>query len=319
MEIFNTLVLFLIGFFILIKGANWLVSGARSVAAVFNISPWFIGLVIVGIGTSIPEFSINIASVWNGNLIGLETIIGSNTFNILVIIGLSAILSPVVLRRVWVLRDLTFNILAIVAAALVIIFPIAGDPSWVGVTRPEALALAVLFLAWIVFMFHRHDTADDSVDYEVFSGFVSFMLIAVGIVGVFFGGRWVVDGAESIALLLGISPALVALTVVAIGTSLPELTVSITAFVRRQGSIAVSNVIGSNIFDFLGIIGITALMRPIPVVGSLQFDIFAALIAALALFCAMYVIGKRYTLSRFEGALLLSVYLLYLAVIFWRG
>src|SRR3989344_4577359 len=149
----STFILFVVGFFFLIQGANYLVAGARSVAKLFNASPWFVGLVVVGIGTSIPELAITIASVFNNNEVGLATLIGSNIFNMLFILGFSAVLSPLVLKRIWVRRDLVFNALAIISAGLVILLPLLGDPTWVGVTKLEALGLLLLFLSWIVYMF----------------------------------------------------------------------------------------------------------------------------------------------------------------------
>ena len=137
--------------------------------------------------------------------------------------------------------------------------------------------------------------------------------------GVFFGGQWVVHGAEAIALLHGISPSLVALSVVAIGTSLPELTVAIVAILKKQKGIAVGGIIGSNIFDFLGIIGIAGLLYAIPANILLQFDIFVALFAALLLFIMMFFVGKRYTIGRLEGFVLMLFYVLYLVFIFGRG
>lgn len=318
MELFITLLLFCVGFFILIKGANWLVSGARSIARVFEVSPWFVGLVIVGIGTSIPEFSINVASVFNGQTIGLETIIGSNTFNILVILGVAALVTPIVLRRTWVVRDLLCNIGAIAISAAVILLPVFGG-DMLGVTRLEALFLFLLFLAWMGFMFYQHDRDEENADYEVFSGFVSMVFIVAGLVGVFVGGQWVVSGAEAIASSLGVSSALIALTLVAAGTSLPELTVSLVALLRRQGSLAVGNVIGSNIFDFLGIIGITALLRPIVISERIQFDIFAALCAALLLLGLVLIARRPYTLSRVAGGLMVTAYLCYLLLVLYRG
>jgi len=320
MELFNTLFLFFVGFFILIKGANYLVSGSRSLAAILSISPWFVGLVIVSMGTSIPEFAINIAAAFNGGTIGLETIVGSNIFNILVILGLSALISPIVFRPFWIQRDLVLSILAIAVASVAILFPVFGDAELLGVTRLEGLALSALLLLWIIYIFRKHDgEGDQSVDYQVFSGFVSFLLIMIGILGVFFGGRWVVDGAKAIALLGGVSPELVALTVVAIGTSLPELVVSFVAFAKKQGGIAVGNIIGSSIFNFLGIVGITAFIHPINVGEMVRFDILAVLGVALLLFVATFVIGKRYTLSRLWGAFFLLMYALYIVFIFWRG
>ena len=313
-----SLILFFIGFYILIKGAKTLVNGAVSVARIFNISNWFIGVVIVGIGTSIPELSINLASVFNGNTIGLGTIIGSNTFNILFILGISALFYPILMKKEWVLKDFVFNILAVIIAAFFIIFPVFGDSDFLGVTRGEALFLLALFVGWILYMFYRKHSNESGSDYKIFSVFTSFIMVLAGIVGVFIGGRWVVGGAETIAELFGASESLIGLTIIAIGTSLPELTVSVVALLRKRIGIAVGNIVGSNIFDFLGIIGITALLRPIATFPSVQFDIFAALGAALLLFAFTF-IGRKYILSRLEGLIFIAGYIVYLVLIIWRG
>lgn len=313
-----SLILFFVGFYVLIKGAKILVNGAVSVARIFNISNWFIGVVIVGIGTSIPELSINLASVFNGGTIGLGAIIGSNTFNILFILGISALFYPILMKKEWVLRDFLINIFSVVVTAIIIIFPVFGDNSFLGVTRSEALFLFSLFIGWILYMFYRKHSNDDNSEYKVFTVFTSFIMVLAGIIGVFVGGRWVVDGAEIIAQLFGASESLIGLTIVAVGTSLPELTVSITALIKRRTGIAVGNIVGSNIFDFLGIIGITALLRPIATFPSVQFDIFAALGATLLLFAFTF-IGRRYILSRFEGLVFITVYVVYLILIIWRG
>lgn len=318
MELVNTLVLFGVGFFLLIRGANMLVWGATSIATILQMSGWLIGVVIVGIGTSIPELSINIASVFNGNEIGLGAIIGSNTFNTLFILGMLAIVSPLVMKPKWIRRDFILNIAAVLVAAVVILLPLLGSTTFGGVGRAEGAVLFALFVFWLIFLFHGRAAPDGDTDYKVFSFATSLFMILVGIVGVFFGGRWVVDGAGALAAAVGISPSLVALTVVAMGTSLPELTVSLTALWHRKANIAVGNIIGSNIFDFLGIIGITALIHPIPVRESLRFDILAALGAALLLFLAVHV-GRRYVLARSAGVFFVCTYILYLAVIIMRG
>jgi cation:H+ antiporter len=318
MEISLPLILFFIGFYILIKGASILVRGAVSIARLFNISNWFIGVVIVGIGTSIPEFSINIASVFNGSTIGLGTIIGSNTFNILFILGFSAIFFPIQMKKEWVFKDFLLNIVSILAAACVIIFPIFGDSEFLGVTRSEALFLFILFIAWLLFMFFRKAKFDGVADAKVFTVFSSFVMIIAGIIGVFIGGKWVVHGAEVIASLFNVSSTLIALTIIAAGTSLPEFTVSIVAMIKKRTGIAVGNIVGSNIFDFLGIIGITALLRPIVIVNKLQFDISAALGAALLLF-ALTFIGRKYILSRIEGLIFIMSYIAYIVFMIWRG
>lgn len=313
-----SLVLFFIGFYILIKGARILVNGTVSIAHIFNISNWFIGVVIVGIGTSIPELSINLSSVFNGNTIGLGTIIGSNTFNILFILGVSAFLYPITMKREWVLKDFLFNIGAVLISSVVIIFPLFGEGEFLGVTRLEALFLLGFFALWIWYMFHRKHGDEGVSDYKIFSAFTSFLMVVAGFIGVFIGGRWVVGGAETIAGLFGVSDSLIGLTVVAAGTSVPELTVSIVALMERKTGIAVGNIVGSNIFDFLGIIGLTALLKPIEIFSHVRFDIFAALFATLLLF-ALTFIGRKYILSRIEGLIFILGYVTYLVLVIWRG
>ena len=318
MEIIISLILFFTGFYILIKGAKILVDGAISIARIFNISNWFTGVVIVGIGTSIPEFSINIASVFNNSPVGISAIIGSNTFNILFILGVSALFCPISMKKEWVIKDFLFNIIAVIVSAVVIIFPLFGKSGFLGVERIEALFLLTLFIGWSLYMFNRKIDDEKNVDYKIFSAFSSFVMIIVGFIGVFVGGHWVVDGAETIAVFFNASPALIGLTIVAAGTSLPELTVSMVALFKRRTEIAVGNIIGSNIFDFLGILGITALFRPIVVPSSAQFDIFATLGSVFLLF-ALTFIGRKYILSRIEGLIFIIGYILYLFFIIWRG
>ena len=318
MEIIISLILFFTGFYILIKGAKILVDGAISIARIFNISNWFTGVVIVGIGTSISEFSINIASVFNNSPVGISAIIGSNTFNILFILGVSALFYPISMKKEWVIKDFLFNIIAVIVSAVVIIFPLFGKSGFLGVERIEALFLLTLFIGWSLYMFNRKIDDEKNVDYKIFSAFSSFVMIIVGFIGVFVGGHWVVDGAETIAVFFNASPALIGLTIVAAGTSLPELTVSMVALFKRRTEIAVGNIIGSNIFDFLGILGITALFRPIVVPSSAQFDIFATLGSVFLLF-ALTFIGRKYILSRIEGLIFIIGYILYLFFIIWRG
>lgn len=318
MEFFNALVLFALGFFILIRGAQILVKGATSVARIFNISTWFIGVAVVGIGTSIPELSINLVSAFEGSGVGLGTIIGSNTFNILFILGVSALFTPIVLQKRW-LADFWLNAFAVVIAGVVILFPVFGDSAHNGITQSEGVLLFGLFIGWLFLMFHRGSGAAESeVDYQVFGFFTSFVMVAAGVVGVFFGGGWVVDGAESLARTFNVSPAVIALTIVGAGTSLPELTVSVVAALRKNMGIAVGNVIGSNIFDFLGILGITSIAHAVAVVGDTRFDIAATLLATLLLLATVF-IGRRLTLGRIEGLVLVAAYLVYLAVFFIRG
>jgi len=275
-------------------------------------------LVIVGIGTSLPELSINIASAFDGSLIGLETIVGSTTFNVLFILGFSAVLYPLALKEVWVRRDIAIDLAAVALAALIITLPVLGDDRFLGIARAEGWLLGGLLLAWMVYMYRQRAILDDGIDVQVFTLVTSLVLVIAGIVGVFVGGRWVVDGASTIAGLLGISKALIALTAVAIGTSLPELTVSVVAVFKKQTGLAVGSIIGSNIFNFLGILGFTALLRPIATQELFRFDIMASL-GAIALLLALTLVGTRYTITRSKGALLIGLYIVYLVVIIVRG
>lgn len=316
MEVVNSLILFVLGFYILIKGAQLLIRGAVSLARVFNVSNWFIGAFVISIGTSIPELSINIASTFTGNNIGLATIIGSNIFNIFVILGLSAIFYPLVMRREWVVKDAFFNIVFIFIATVMILFSVVGE-SFDGIARGEGLILLSIFFVWVWFLFHRKSSVEEETDIEVVTLFAAFIMVVLGIVGVFIGGQWVVDGAVTVALLLGAEPAFVGLTIIAIGTSLPELTVSLVALSRGSTSIAIGNILGSSIFSFLGVLGITALINPIVVLPGIQFDIFVVLTAAV-LFFTLMLVGRRYTLSRPEGVLFLMLYFSYIVFLIIR-
>lgn len=316
MEVVNSLILFVLGFYILIKGAQLLIRGAVSLARVFDVSNWFIGAFVISVGTSIPELSINIASTFTGNNVGLATIIGSNTFNIFVILGLSAIFYPIVMRREWIVKDAFFNIVFIFIAMVMILFSVVGD-SFSGITRGEGLILLSIFFVWVWFLFHRKSSVEEETDIEIVTIFTAFIMVVLGVVGVFFGGQWVVDGAEIIAIFLGAEPAFVGLTLIAIGTSLPELTVSLVALSKGSTSIAIGNILGSSIFSFLGVLGITSLINPIVVLPGIQFDIFVVLTAAV-LFFTLTLVGRRYTLSRLEGTLFLILYFLYIVFLIFR-
>lgn len=311
-----TLLLFAIGFLILIRGANVLVDGSVSLARRLNVSGIVIGLVIVGIGTSIPEFAV----AFLGNLLGegeisLGTIIGSNTFNILFILGLSAVISPLALKPAWVARDLVWNIAAVGIAAL---FALAGDGD-PAITRAEGLLLLILFAAWLGVTLRQADGQDrEPTPVRMVTLPIAILMVLAGLAGVLLGGKWVVDGAVAIAGALGMSEAFIGLTLVGVGTSLPELVVSTVAAWRKQVGIAVGNIVGSNIFDFLMIIGASAIVRPIAFPPELTLDLAVTIGSALVLFLSMFV-GERYTLKGWQGAFFLAFYLGYLLYLVGRG
>lgn len=304
------LIFFFIGFYILIKGASFLVNGAASFAHKFKISRIVIGLVIVGIGTSIPEFAISfMANLLDQKEIGLGTVIGSNIFNILFILGLCAILFPLTLKEIWVRRDLAWNIFAVIVAGT-----LALDGK---LSHLDGVVMLIAFVVWLIHVTKegkRNKEEDEKESFHIVAIPIAMLMILAGFLGVLLGGKWVVDGAEAIARNFGMSEALIGLTIVGIGTSLPELAVSVIAAYKKQPGIAIGSVIGSNIFDFLMILGASSLVKPIAFPSNMFFDVGMTLFATILLYIFMFT-GQRHTLKRFEGFIFIVLYIAYLAYI----
>ena len=305
-----TIFLFFIGFYILIKGANFLVEGAVFFAHRFKISHIVIGLVIVGIGSSIPEFAITfVSNLLNQKEIGLGTVIGSNTFNILFILGFCALLFPLTLKEIWVKRDLVWNIGAVLFSAI-----LALDGQ---ITRFDGFFMLVVFILWLFHVLKEnkdHKDEDEKETFHIVAVPIAIAMIFAGFLGIILGGKWVVDGAVALAKNFGISQTIVGLTILGIGTSLPELAVSAVAAYKKQSGIAIGTIIGSNIFDFLMILGASALVKPIFFPKNMFFDIGVTLFSAILLYLFMFT-GQHHTLKRFEGFIFIAIYIAYLAYI----
>lgn len=310
-----TLVLFFVGFYILIAGANFLVEGCSSIARRFHISNLVIGLVIAGIGTSIPEFAVSlIGDIIGEEQVGVGTIVGSNIFNILFILGFTALIIPLRFRQEWVDRDLKWNIFAVFAAtAFALPF---GDGV---VTRVEGLAMLIIFILWLyTTIVHSNSIDKEHPPIRILTAPLALVLIISGIGGVVLGGKWVVEGASALAVFWGMSEALIGLTIIGIGTSLPELAVTFVAAYRWQPGIAIGNIIGSNIFDFLMILGFGAFVQPIIFPKVLEADIIIALAAAMVLYGSLF-IGEMYVLKRWQGFTFVFLYISYIVYIMERG
>lgn len=317
--------LLLIGFVLLIKGADWLVNGATAIAARFGVSDLIIGLTIVSMGTSLPELIINVIASMKGNSeLATGNVLGSNIANILLILGVTALICDLPVHRNTILSELPFSL----AAALLIGFlansSLGYEPEKeLSISRGDGLIVLFFFLLFMIYitMIAREDqqkkTDSPGAANQSNTG-KSLLFIAAGMGSLFLGGKWVVDGAVYIAGLYGMSETFIGLTVVALGTSLPELVTSVMAALKRNTDIAVGNAIGSNIFNLLWILGVSSVIRPLPFNVASNVDILVVIASTCLIFLAL-IIGRRMVIKRVEGIIFLLSYLGYLAFVVMRG
>lgn len=309
-----TYFLFIIGFVLLIKGADLLVDGSASIAKKLKISSIVIGLTIVAFGTSAPEFIVNIfASVQGNSEIAIGNILGSNIANILLILGISAIIYPITAKKNTVLKEIPLSLLAIVILGLMANDAIIDGKAFSSITRIDGFILLAFFMIFLYYIFGITKSADDIAkkdEIKVFSYTKAIIYITLGLVGLVIGGKWIVDGAVKIAELFNLSQSLIGLTIVAIGTSLPELATSAVAAYKKESDIAIGNVVGSNIFNIFWVLGVSAIIRPLPFSLSSNGDIMMTIIASVLLFLVMFV-GKKRIIERWQGVLMVTSYVAY--------
>jgi cation:H+ antiporter len=312
--------LFVIGFVLLIKGADWLVDGASALAKRFNISDLVIGLTIVSFGTSAPELFVNVYSSYVGNTgITIGNILGSNIANILLILGVSSLIFPLAVQKNTTWKEIPFSLLAAIMVGIMAAdFYLDGIPVS-AITRSEGLVLLSFF---IIFMYYIFETSkseqqenskniSDETNNHNQPIYKSILFILLGLTGLSLGGKWIVDGAVSIATTLGVSQSLIGLTIIAVGTSLPELATSAIAAYKKNADIAVGNVVGSNIFNVFWILGVSSIINNIPFDQKNFIDIGITIFASLLLFLFMF-IGKKHILQRWQGILFLLLYITYI-------
>ncbi len=301
-------VLILAGFLLLVAGGEVLVRGAVALAARLGISPLLVGLTVVGFGTSTPELVTSLDAAFAGAPgIAVGNVIGSNTANILLILGVAAMLAPISVDRAAFLRDGGVAMAAALAALAVVL---AG-----ALSRPAGALLVLGLLGYIAFAWWRERISPDGpMDVKLHSPAVSVALALGGIALTVLGARFLVSGATDLAAAWGVPEAVIGVSIVAVGTSLPELATAVVAAMRKQGDIAFGNIVGSNIYNVLGILGVTALVKPIPVPAEIAaFDIWVMLAASVAL---TVVAATGWRITRAEGAALLAAYAAYCTVLF---
>jgi len=311
-------ILFAIGFVFLLKGADLLVDGASLLASKLGVSQLIIGLTIVAFGTSAPELVVAIISSLEGtSQVVLGNVIGSNISNILLILGAAAILYPLKIKYSTIWKEIPFSLLA----ALLLLALVSNGGGIEHLTFYDGITMLSVFLIFIYYTFSeskQEKKKKQIVKFEKKKLYRTFLMIIAGLIGLLLGGKWVVDGAIFIARNFGLSEFLISATIIAIGTSLPELAVAVSASLKHKADIAIGNVVGSNIFNILLVLGTTSLVAPISVPGFVSTDIVFLVYMTALLFGFVY-INKKKQLEKWHGVVFIVLYIAYLFFLIGRG
>lgn len=315
-------ILLIIGFVLLIKGADYFVEGASNIAVKLKVSPLLVGLTIVAFGTSSPEATISILAALEENAgMVLGNIVGSNIANIALVLGVTAMIAPLTVKSETIRKEIPFALLG-----AVVLFILMADVALQGaveniITRGDAFIILLFFVIFLYYVFEmamkNRSEASADVDADIGSSWTKNIVITIaGLAAIIFGGELVVDSATEIALALGMSDTLVGLTIVAIGTSLPELITSVTAAVKKQGDMAIGNVVGSSIFNIFFVVGLTGTVAPLAV----DSKIFTDTIIMILLTVLLLIFSRtRYSIGRMEGVILVLSYAAYMVYIIIRN
>lgn len=305
MSILLQFVLLIVGFVFLIKGSDFFVDGASSIASLLKIPTIIVGLTIVAFGTSAPEAAVSITSAITGNnAMAVSNVIGSNLFNILMVIGISALLGELLMEKDVLNEDLPFLVgITVLFAAFIII-------GW-NVSQIEGIILLIILIAYVAHLIKSAKKSDNAnvVEKPKFTLPYSILFIIIGLAGIVIGGDLVVNSASDIAIAFGMSETLVGLTIVAIGTSLPELVTSLTALKKGENQLVIGNVIGSNIFNILFVLGASSAITAISLDSSMLIDVtFMVFVTVLC-----FIFGKTQDkFDRKEGAILVALFIAYM-------
>ena len=308
MNIFTALLLLVLGFVLLIKGADYFVDGASSVAKKFRIPSIIIGFTIVAMGTSLPECAVSVtASLANNNALAISNVVGSNIFNLMVVCGASAIFAPLAIQKSTLLKEVPFSIFC----ALLLL--VLGYTSF-NLGRMEGIVLLVLFLVyllWMIFSALKNRQEIDE-DVNILPTWKCLLFIIGGAIAIKYGGDFVVDGASFIATKLGFSQNLIGLTIVALGTSLPELVTSIVAARKNEVDMALGNAIGSNIFNILLVLGVAGAISPVAFIMENVIDIVILTIMSAYVWILAW---TKNHINKTEGISMILIYVIYLVYI----
>lgn len=314
MEILLNIVLLVVGFVLLIKGADFFVDGSASLAKKMKIPSLIVGLTIVAMGTSAPELAVSISSAAKGsNGLAVSNVIGSNMFNLLMVLGVCAAITPIAVNKDVVKRDYPVSVAAMI---MFVVFILDGT-----LARWEGAVLLIALIGYIIMSIKlaKSNKTDDEAP-EKFSPIKCALSIIGGAAGIVLGGQLVVDNAQSIAMAAGMSETLVGLTICAMGTSLPELVTSITASKKGENDMAVGNVVGSNIFNALGILGVSGVITPIALEGTAGTEaLIDGIILVAASITAFVCCVTGMKISRVQGVVLVLIYTAYMVYVIMRN
>ena len=301
-------VLFLIiGMALLIKGADWFVEGSSNIAKALKIPSLIIGLTLVSIGTSLPELSVSVNSSLQGAVdMSVGNVVGSNIFNVLVVIGCSALFTPMIVQKNMFKYDIPI-LIGIYLAFILFSFVITPNV----ISLVEGIIIFIGFICYILFLIFRTKKENIKISWPK-----NLIFVVIGVVGIVFGGEFVVTTAKTLAIKFGMSELLVSLTIVAVGTSLPELVTSMVAAKKGENDIAVGNAIGSCVFNILLILGLSSIVSPLTIDSSTLIDVLVMLLSVVLIF--IFAI-KSYKINKGNGIILISMYVIYLAYIIVRN
>ena len=313
------IVKFLVGLFLVVKGADFLTDGASSIARKFKVSTLLIGLTIVSFGTSLPELVVSSVSAMKGSSdMALGNVVGSNLFNTLAIVGVTALFCPIVCKKDLLLRDIPVNVL-VTCTLFVMVYYCYGIGT---LTRMEGVTLLIIFAIYMGFTIYTSLKSSKRIEETPVEApkpmWKAILWIVLGLVALVFGGDWFVDGASGIAAELGVSESVIALTIVSAGTSFPELATSVVAARKGDTDMAMGNVVGSNIFNIMFILGVASVIHPIEAknIGIIDFKILLLSVLLLTAFC---VISKRHRIGRWQGAVLTICMIAYYAYLVYSA
>lgn len=302
------------GLALILFGANWLVDGSSSIAKKFGLSEFVIGLTIVGIGTSTPEMVVSFMSAFQGKTdMAIGNIVGSNIFNVLMILGVTALVSPLAITKTNLRRDIPLNIL--VTVLLIVLgmnFTIFGKGNDL-LCRIDGFILLAIFAwyLWKSFKSDNGDTREEGEGIKTYKTWTSVILIIAGLAGLVIGGRLFVDSATQLAKMFGVSDKFIAITIMAAGTSMPELATCVVAALKGRGQLALGNVLGSNISNILLILGGAAVISPLSFGSMTYVDLGVILVAAVLIFLSAYCFKKK-ELDRIEASIFIILEICYM-------